>query len=106
MKCPRAIENTIFNYPTDISWDARNCCTYCGSFNPDTLMERLEKGDITIEPTDKNYKIYVKGISDFTKFYFQHLSEDQKKRFIELLNEKKIKFDYPGYFYVKPFFIG
>ena len=40
-----------------------------------------------------------------TKFYFQHLSEDQKKRFVELLNEKKIRIGAPGHFYTKPFFI-
>lgn len=27
------------------------------------------------------------------------------KRFVELLNEKKLKLDYPGYFYRAPFFI-
>lgn len=39
-----------------------------------------------------------------TKFYFQHLSEDQKRRFIELLNAKTLHIDYPGYFYRAPFF--
>ncbi len=40
-----------------------------------------------------------------TKFYFQHLNNVQKMRFIQLLNEKKIVFDATGYFYVLPFFI-
>lgn len=39
-----------------------------------------------------------------TKFYFQHLSDDQKKRFVELINQKKIKLEHPGYFYRMPFF--
>lgn len=39
-----------------------------------------------------------------TKFYFQHLSDDQKRRFIELLNENKIQLEYPGFFYRLPFF--
>jgi hypothetical protein len=39
-----------------------------------------------------------------TKFYFQHLSVDQRKRFVELLNEKKLRLDYPGHFYRLPFF--
>lgn len=30
------------------------------------------------------------------KFYFQHLSEPQMLRFIEMLNEKKLKIGYPG----------
>lgn len=40
------------------------------------------------------------------KFYFQHLSHDQKLRFIELLNEKRVKFVGNEGFYVRPFFIS
>jgi hypothetical protein len=42
-----------------------------------------------------------------TKFYFQHLSDikGQRTRFIELLNEKKLKFEDGFEFYVLPFFI-
>lgn len=43
---------------------------------------------------------------DQTKFYFQHLSSDQCRRFVELLNVLKLKFGYPGHFYVTPFFIS
>jgi hypothetical protein len=39
-----------------------------------------------------------------TKFYFQHLSDVQKARFIELLNEKRVKFQGEMGFYVLPFF--
>lgn len=42
--------------------------------------------------------------TDSTKFYFQHLSKEQKTRFIELLNEKRIKFQGGCGFYVLPFF--
>jgi hypothetical protein len=38
------------------------------------------------------------------KFYFYHLSDDQKKKFVVMLNDKKIKIAYPGYFYVLPYF--
>ncbi|HET9554895.1 MAG TPA: hypothetical protein VFP50_18160 [Anaeromyxobacteraceae bacterium] len=41
-----------------------------------------------------------------TKFYFQHLDEQQRRRFVELLNEKKMKLGYPGHFYRLPFFIS
>jgi hypothetical protein len=41
---------------------------------------------------------------DQTKFYFQHLSPEQRVRFVELLNEGKVKVGYPGYFYNLPFF--
>lgn len=39
------------------------------------------------------------------KFYFQHLSDDQKRRFVELLNAKRLRFSFPGHFYVAPYFI-
>lgn len=39
------------------------------------------------------------------KFYFQHMSEEQRREFIELLNAGTVRIGYPGYFYVTPFFI-
>ena len=97
-------------------------------------MARLEAGDVILTPTDKSYKVYVTntgckpfmrssrtddgssgldqskwvwetGENPMPKFYFQHLSEDQKNRFVELLNQKKLKFDHPGHFYREPYFI-
>ncbi len=38
------------------------------------------------------------------KFYFQHLSDEQQKRFIELHNDRKLHIGYPGHFYARPFF--
>lgn len=38
------------------------------------------------------------------KFYYQHLSEDQCREFIQLYNDKKMNIGYPGYFYSMPFF--
>lgn len=83
-------------------------CSYCGSLHPDKLMECLEANPpAQITPTDKTYKIYVRGhnLPSNAKFYFQHFSMEQRQRFVELLNEKKINFAAPGYFYVKPYFI-
>lgn len=114
--------------------DSDACCTYCGSLDPDVLMARLEAGDVELGPTDKSYKVYVhnRGGEAFkqsfrgdncpggedpskwvwttrerqdSKFYFQHLSEPQMRRFIELLNENKLHIGMPGHFYVRPFFI-
>lgn len=48
---------------------------------------------------------WTKDERDQTKFYFQHLSQEQKIRFIELLNDKKLKIGEPGHFYSRPFFI-
>lgn len=134
--CGRRCEGPMGNVANEDSYDAHsNSCSYCGSLNPTEFMSRLEAGDVSLDPTDKNYKVYIlnsggkpfvqryrtdslpfKGwespehtwvVRDIeqTKFYFQHLSEEQKKRFVQLLNENKLKFNTPGRFYVMPFFI-
>lgn len=33
-------------------------CTFCGSMHPDDFMAAARRGE-TLEPTDKNYKVYV-----------------------------------------------
>jgi len=140
-QCPRRAESPLQPSGED-DWGKDDSCSYCGSLNPITLMERLEIGDVELGPTDKSYKVYVKNrggalfkqsykncpdINDCwkecnngaiecshwvtrdvveTKFYFQHLSPEQQKRFIELLNARKIKLGMPGHFYVLPFFMG
>ncbi len=105
-------------------------CSYCGSLDPDILMARIEAGTIILEGSDKNYKVYLKvpegaemlkqshRIDDdrtgdrskwvwqtddvnHGKFYFQHLSDEQKKRFVDLWNERKIQ----NSMYVMPFFM-
>lgn len=65
-------------------------------------------------PTDRpqDYKvgswvlIEPDGDVKHSKFYFQHFTKEQMIRFIELLNEKKLKIGYPGHFYSKPYFIA
>ena len=48
---------------------------------------------------------WVTRTTDSTKFYFQHLSVDQRKRFIELMNQDgKLKMKGGFRFYVMPFF--
>lgn len=80
-------------------------CSFCGSLNPDTFMVELENGAMIV-PTDKNYKAYLKlQNGSEAKFYYAHLSVEQKIHFIELYNEHKFGIDYPGYFYVNPFFM-
>lgn len=82
------------------------CCSFCGSLNPTEFMELIKDG-AEVGPTDKNYKVYVRHPSlSFGKFYFQHLSKEQKLEFIDLLNAKSLKIGMPGHFYVKPFFIA
>ena len=90
-------------------WRSDGTCSHCGSLSPDQLFKALEDG-CEIGPTDKSYKIYIEGekaprVGGAVKFYFQHLSDDEKHKFIGILNDGKIKFGTPGNFYVKPFFI-
>lgn len=120
MLCPRRPHdpNGVFNLPGEDSFRGDDTCSYCGSLNPDTLMAHLESGDVSLGPTDKDYKVYVQakpnkedkqlatGERGYNKFYFIHLSTDQKKRFVELLNERKIDFGGSAGFYVTPYFIS
>lgn len=75
-------------------------CSFCGSIFPGTFMAAATGGS-QLAPTDKNYKVYVGD----RKFYFQHLDEEKQRLFVDLLNGGRLSIDYPGYFYVLPFFV-
>lgn len=81
-------------------------CSYCGSLPPDDFMAAVRDG-CEIGPTDKNYKAYINLPTGEAKFYFQHLSDDQRREFIALLNERprRVAIGYPGHFYRLPYFI-
>jgi hypothetical protein len=49
-------------------------------------------------------QVTARGPMAHAKFYFQHFSIEDRKRFIDLLNAKKINIGSPGYFYRLPFF--
>lgn len=116
--CPRRAEDGTdvhrpqFALPTGPNldtWDVREGgglrkCSYCGSVHPDDLIERLKAGD-ELGPTDKNYKAYLEYSVGFNKFYYQHLSAEQRTEFIAMLNARSIRFGYPGYFTVLPYFV-
>lgn len=76
---------------------------YDGGLHPEDVFKLIEAG-AELVPTDKNYKIYINSGKDRFKAYMQDWNEEQKLHLIELINENKIKFAYPGYFYVLPFF--
>lgn len=102
--CPRMTEDgKPFEGPG--SWSPDGICTYCGSIKPSTFFELIE-GGVEVEPTDKNYKAYIAapGVRGAGKFYFQHFSAADRKKFIELYNNKTMKIGYPGHFYNRPFF--
>lgn len=107
MKCGRRAEAPVQLGPQPDVWRDDNTCSYCGSLSPTALFDAITKG-VMISPTAKNYKIYVGE----RKFYFQHFLNDDGKqnkelcmRFIALYNDKSMKLNYPGHFYVKPFFM-
>lgn len=77
-------------------------CSFCGSLHPDDFM-RLAKDGTPLDPTDKNYKVYAGGSR---KFYFQHLSEDQRVEFFRAHMAGEFRVGPPGRFYVLPFFFG
>ena len=55
---------------------------------------------------EASYKAYVHTLEGehAGKFYFQHLSAEQRREFVALLNAKAFPVGYPGHFYVLPFF--
>lgn len=100
MMCPRRGES-----PVDIDGEdewKHGTCSYCGSLSPEAFLERAGAGEL-LSPTDKSYKVYV-GHNE--KFYFQHLAPEQQRKFVELHNLGKLKLEYPGHFYVMPFFMA
>lgn len=46
------------------------------------------------------------GAKRHGKFYFYHLDEEGKKRFIELYNNRTMNVGYPGHLYTKPYFVN
>jgi hypothetical protein len=120
--CPRREEappGWVAQHPDHDWWEDRRgvrCCSWCGSVNPDDVMAHLRDGSWALGPTDKNYKAYV-SVTDVDhdsgqpsegkhvgKFYFQHLSDEQRREFINRLNAKAFPIGMPGHFYVLPFF--
>lgn len=112
MRCPRRSENpsSVWKYPEEDTWRDDDTCSYCGCYKPDLLLDAIRSNMVELGPTDKNYKVYLKFESNREKkFYFQHFSIEQQKEFIALLNLKeagfsKVRFSYPGHFYVLPYF--
>lgn len=83
-------------------------CSFCGSLHPARFLELIAEG-WRVEPTDKNYKAYLRKRGDegslWAKFYYQHLSDEQQEEFVGLYNSNRMLLAEPGYFYVTPFFI-
>ena len=116
MICPRTQELGAPSIAPGTDHTDQDHCSYCGSLLPDIFMQLLLEQKIVLQPTDKNYKVYVKartptplfenGMQDtYTKFYFQHLSPEQQTEFVRLMNTKDaLIIDFLGHFYALPFF--
>lgn len=109
--CPRRAEGPFAVEELKDGWQMKGnmlFCSYCGSLQPNMVLSLMTMGCV-ICPTDKNYKIYVedKNRRYIGKFYFQHFTDEDKLRFIELYNTKPRTFGiaHPGDFYVLPFFV-
>lgn len=114
--CPRRFESFgVWDSKVDQDYYRKDkTCSFCGSLEPNFFMQAVRDGCL-LEPTDKNYKVYIQlPDRDFAKFYFQHLSEDQKREFVDLYNKIKMKIwgidgngntHDRGRFYVLPFFM-
>ena len=113
MQCPLAPKSPVLKIPTEHSWKNMpangvatiyTTCEYCGSVHPDAFMQAVRERKVLV-PTDKNYKAYITDeLGHHKKFYFEHLSTEQKKELIKLNNDLDIEFAEPGYFYVMPLF--
>jgi hypothetical protein len=116
--CPRRAElppNSPLPDGEDTWIDGRTC-SFCGSISGDAFMLLVRKGAV-IDPTDKSYKAYIQDRgtdpeegprpveTGFSKFYFQHLSEEQQRAFVGLCNAGTVRLGWPGRFYVWPFFM-
>lgn len=105
--CPRAVEDgavsPVFKFGSEHEWRPDGTCSYCGSLSEGRFFEAVEAGE-EVTPTDKPYKAYVRSAGGSGKFYFQHLSEEGRTRFVELANSKRMRLAFPGHFYVLPFF--
>lgn len=82
-------------------------CSFCGSLHPDDFMRLIKEGWVW-GATDKNYKAYIgapDGSSSMeTKFYFKHLSDEQQREVVELVNAGSVRFG-PSGLYRLPFFM-
>jgi hypothetical protein len=54
--------------------------------------------------SDELVLVQERGPSRRAKFYYQHLDQDQRARFVELHNAGNLNIGYPGGFYARPFF--
>ncbi len=104
--CPRILEWPTQRPPDGSHWREDGTCSYCGSISSETFLKAVEDGQEVI-PTDKSYKAYVRlPDKEQSKFYFQHLTPEERSKFAMLWLDKKFNLAWPGHFYTLPYFMG
>lgn len=90
---------------------AEHKATWLAGFRPDELRaaaeERGESPDQAHAGLEAHYDAHIAPTmtgSVEVKFYFQHLSEEQRAEFIRLHNGGQMQVGYPGHFYQPPYF--
>lgn len=120
-RCPRRNENPMIDkaFPGPDRWQKfkridNRVCSHCGSLHPDDFFRLVKESaeapeeaaylhTISIEPSDKGYKIYVHqpGVRNAheggIKFYTPHLPEiitdEQNAQYQEAVRRTRIRFD-------------
>ena len=105
VKTAEEIAASPFVYDHKLSqphWEPDGTCSHCGGMRPSIALKAIREGAL-VEPTDKNYKIYVKGVNlpgcPANKCYLNHFSEAQAVEFVLLAHTGKMKLATPGHFY-------
>lgn len=98
------LETDIFKWRCALSgqWRDDGTCSFCGSLRPSRVLELIRSGRAEIEPTDKNYKLYIRAdglVLPTSKVYMNHFSEVQAVEFVTLKETGRMRVGYPGRFY-------
>lgn len=100
-RCSPDAISSVFKFDAP-KWRDGGTCSHCGGGRPSVALELIKSG-AEVEPTDKNYKIYIRdgasGSNPAGKFYLNHFSESQAVEFVRLIETGIMKLAFPGHFY-------
>ena len=116
--CPRFASSASIFPGLVPGWLEVGSCSYCGSMEPAALFEAIT-GGAEIYATSRNNQLFVRYIEIDPEtgrvgetptqaegmFQFEHFSESERTKFVQLLNDEEITFGYPGHFTILPFFV-
>lgn len=98
---PEVVASSPFKFGAP-HWNDDGTCSHCGGMRPSVALKAIKEG-AEVEPTDKNYKMYIRSLSTSAcptgKCYMNHFSESQAIELVLLWMKKQINFATPGTFY-------